>query len=107
MRSTRRADTVGTGLAETAKPAGNRHRWWGIAGRVVTLGLGAVSLYLLAPKLISIFTSWPELKTLKPLWVALALGFEALSYVSLWSMQRVALNASSWFAVGTSQLASG
>jgi len=71
------------------------------------LALGGLSLYLLAPKLISVFTSWPELKTLKPQWVALALGFEALSYVSLWTMQRVALHASSWFTVGTSQLASG
>lgn len=69
--------------------------------------LGGLSLYLLAPKLISIFTSWPQLKTLKPEWVALALAFEALSYISLWAMQRVALHTSSWFAVGTSQLASG
>jgi len=30
-----------------------------------------------------------------------------LSYVSLWAMQRVALHATSWFTVGTSQLASG
>ncbi|MGZ4274989.1 MAG: lysylphosphatidylglycerol synthase transmembrane domain-containing protein, partial [Solirubrobacteraceae bacterium] len=42
-----------------------------------------------------------------PGWFALAIGFEAMSYVSLWSMQRVALHATSWFAVGTAQLASG
>lgn len=71
------------------------------------LVLGALSLYLLAPKLISVLTSWPQLKTLKPIWIALALVFEAVSYLSLWSMQRVAFHATSWFAVGTSQLASG
>jgi uncharacterized protein (TIRG00374 family) len=92
---------------ETTKPPAKRHGWWSIAGRIFMLGLGGVSLYLLAPKLISVFTSWPELKTLKPQWVVLALGFEALSYLSLWSIQRIALHASSWFAVGTSQLASG
>jgi hypothetical protein len=69
--------------------------------------LGLVSLYLLAPKLISVLASWPQLKTLKPGWLGLAVFFEALSYVSLWVMQRVALSTTSWFAVGTTQLASG
>ena len=69
--------------------------------------LGGVSLYLLAPKLISVLASWPQLKALKPGWFGLAVLFEALSYLSLWSMQRVALHATSWFAVGTTQLASG
>ncbi|HYZ79895.1 MAG TPA: YbhN family protein, partial [Solirubrobacteraceae bacterium] len=39
--------------------------------------------------------------------LGLAVFFEALSYVSLWVMQRVALSTTSWFAVGTTQLASG
>jgi hypothetical protein len=66
-----------------------------------------VSLYLLAPKVISVLASWPQLKTLNPADFALALLFESLSYLSLWSMQRIALHATSWFAVGTTQLASG
>ena len=78
-----------------------------IAGRIFMLLLGLVSLYLLAPKLISVLASWPQLKTLRPGWFALAIFFEALSYVSLWVMQRVALRTTSWFAVGTTQLASG
>jgi len=75
--------------------------------RIVLLLVGGLSLYLLAPKLIDVFTSWPELKTVKPAWLALALVFEAMSYISLWEVQRIALRASSWFAVGTTQLASG
>jgi uncharacterized protein (TIRG00374 family) len=94
-------------MAATAKPAGKRRGAWNVAGRIVLLLLGGLSLYLLAPKLISVFTSWPELKKLDPWWVVLALVFEAASYLSLWSMQRVALHATSWFAVGTAQLASG
>jgi uncharacterized protein (TIRG00374 family) len=74
--------------------------------RIVLLLISGLSLYLLAPKLIDVFTSWPDLKTLKPAWIALALVFEAMSYVSLWEVQRIALRASSWFAVGTAQLAS-
>lgn len=94
--------------AQPAAPAdGGRHRWVRIAGRIFLLLLGGLSLYLLAPKLMSVFTSWPELKTLRPGWLALAVGFEVMSYVSLWAMQRVALHTTSWFSVGTSQLASG
>jgi hypothetical protein len=89
------------------EPAAGRRSRWGIAGRIAMLAVGALSLYLLAPKLISIFTSWKDLRQLDPWWLGLALVFEALSYLSLWSMQRVALHASSWFAVATAQLASG
>jgi uncharacterized protein (TIRG00374 family) len=80
---------------------------WRIVWRIVLLAIGGLSLYLLAPKLIDIFTSWPDLKTLKPEWVGLAVLFEAMSYISLWQLQRIALRATSWFAVGTAQLASG
>ena len=92
---------------EAAKPAAKGHGWGQVAMRIFTLLLGGVSLYLLAPKLISVLASWPQLKTLKPGWFALAIFFESMSYVSLWAMQRVALHATSWFAVGTAQLTSG
>ena len=92
---------------EAAKPAEKGHGWLHYAGRIFMLLLGLVSLYLLAPKLISVLASWPQLKTLKPGWFALAVFFEIMSYMSLWSMQRVALRTTSWFAVGTTQLASG
>ncbi|MEZ5121167.1 MAG: YbhN family protein [Solirubrobacterales bacterium] len=92
---------------DTAKPEATRRGWVRIAGRVALLIVGGLSLYLLAPKLIAVFASWPSLKALDPRWIGLAVVFEALSYLSLWSMQRVALRATSWFTVGTTQLASG
>ncbi len=92
---------------QTAKTEATGHGWWHTARRILLLIVGGVSLYLLAPKLISVFASWPQLKTLKPAWFGLAVLFESMSYLSLWAMQRVALHATSWFAVGTSQLASG
>jgi uncharacterized protein (TIRG00374 family) len=94
-------------VAEVEQAGLKRSGGWRIAWRVCLLLLGGLSLYLLAPKLISVLTSWPQLKALKPGWFGLAVLFEALSYLALWSMQRVALHASSWFAVGTAQLASG
>jgi len=99
------SETTGSEATDAAAEGG--HGWGRIAVRIFMLLLGGLSLYLLAPKLMSVFTSWPELKTLKPGWWALAFGFEIMSYVSLWAMQRVALHTTSWFAVGTSQLASG
>jgi uncharacterized protein (TIRG00374 family) len=92
---------------QAGEPEPTGHGWWYIAKRLLLLIVGGLSLYLLAPKVISVLASWPQLKTLKPGWFALAILFEVMSYVSLWSMQRVALHATSWFAVGTSQLASG
>ncbi|MGZ4186945.1 MAG: lysylphosphatidylglycerol synthase transmembrane domain-containing protein [Solirubrobacteraceae bacterium] len=80
---------------------------WQIVKRVLLLIVTGLSLYLLAPKVISVLASWPQLKTLRPGWLGLALLFESMSYLALWSMQRVALRTTSWFAVGTSQLASG
>ncbi|HZE04805.1 MAG TPA: YbhN family protein [Solirubrobacteraceae bacterium] len=92
---------------ETERPAAKRPGWRHIATRVFLLILSGVSLYLLAPKLVSVLASWPQLKALKPAEFGLALLFEAMSYLSLWAMQRVALHTTSWFAVGTTQLASG
>lgn len=77
-----------------------------IATRVVLLAVASVSFYLLAPSLLAVFSSWPKLRDLSPLWLGVALMFECLSYVALWSLQRIAFRTSSWFAVGTSQLAS-
>ena len=49
--------------------------WRRVAWRVAMLLVSALSLYLLAPKLIDVFTSWSELKTLDPLWFALGAFF--------------------------------
>ena len=64
-----------------------------IAIRICGLALAGVSLYLLAPKLLDVFSSWPELSAINPWWIAPALVFEACSYISLWTLQRIALLA--------------
>jgi uncharacterized protein (TIRG00374 family) len=76
-----------------------------IATRSVLLLITAISLYLLLPSLIAVFGSWRDLFDLEPLWVVAALGFEALSFLAVWTLQRIALETPSWFVVGTSQLA--
>jgi uncharacterized protein (TIRG00374 family) len=78
-------------------------REWVVRG--VLLVAAGVSLYLLGPGLIAIFGSWHELKNLQPAWLIGAVFFEAVSFVALWEVQRIALRTPSWFAVGTAQLA--
>jgi hypothetical protein len=53
--------------------------WWQVAKRILVLIVTALSLYLLAPKVISALVSRLQLKTLKQGWLALALLFEAMS----------------------------
>ena len=72
----------------------------------VLLVVAFVSLYLLLPSLVEVFSSWRSLTTLNPLWAGLALVAEAASFASAWALQRVALRTKAWFAVATSQLAS-
>lgn len=75
--------------------------------RVVLLSITAISLYLLAPSLLQVFSSWTQLRTLSPYWIVPAVLCEVASYISLWALQRVALRTKSWFGVATSQLAAG
>ena len=91
--------------AETAADARSFERK--VLTRVALLSITAISLYLLAPSLLQVFSSWTQLKTLSPYWIVPAVLFEVASYVSLWALQRVALRTRSWFAVATSQLAAG
>jgi uncharacterized protein (TIRG00374 family) len=77
-----------------------------IAVRVLLLLLAGVSIYLLAPSLLEIFSSWPQLRELDPLWLGLAVFFEGVSSLAYWTLQRIAFQTRSWFAVGTSQTAS-
>ncbi len=75
-----------------------------ILTRGVLLVVAAVSIYLLFPSLVEVFSSWPQLAKIAPLWLLAGAGFEVVSFMALWTLQRIALRSQSWFAVGTSQL---
>jgi hypothetical protein len=82
-----------------------RKKPWRVIFRVLLLLATAVSLYLLFPSLVEVFTQWRSLGELSPWWLLLAVLFEATSTTALWELQRIALRTPSWFAVGTAQLA--
>jgi len=84
-----------------------RRRWRRrrVAGHTLFLLISLASLYLLLPSLLEVFTSWRELFALAPEWVLVALGVEALSFVAIWELQRIALQTRSRLPVSLSQLA--
>lgn len=85
---------------ETAQPASRR-----LVRTLVWLGVTAVSLYLVAPALLETLGSWRSLSELAPEWIPVMIGFQAAAVVSLWWLQRIALQRPRWFSVATSQLA--
>jgi uncharacterized protein (TIRG00374 family) len=88
--------------APTAEPS--RRAWRRYARPGVLLLVTGVSLYLLLPSLVGVFASWRSLTQLTWYWAAFALLSEAGSFVSLWELNRVALNEKSWFVVACTQL---
>jgi uncharacterized protein (TIRG00374 family) len=64
----------------------------------------AISLYLLLPSLVAVFSSWHSLSNLDPAYASLVPVGEIASFVCLWQLDRIALRTSSWFVVASAQL---
>jgi uncharacterized protein (TIRG00374 family) len=90
-----------THAAEPSRPAA----WRRFARPGLLLVVTGISLYVLLPSLIAVFSSWRSLTRLTWYWTALALLSEAASFVWLWQLDRIALRETSWFAVSCAQLA--
>ncbi len=69
------------------------------------LAVTAVSLYLLMPALIDLFSSWPRLSEIS--WPAIGgmILLKAASFVSLWQLTRIVLGVRAWRPVALSHLA--
>jgi putative heme transporter len=96
-----RADVEGElARGEATQPSRAR-----IVRTLAWLSLTAVSLYLVAPTVLETLGSWHRLSNLTPGWLPAAVGLQVASIVCLWWLQRIAMRANDWYAVGTSQLA--
>jgi uncharacterized protein (TIRG00374 family) len=82
-------------------------RWTGrtLLVRGVFLLITAISIYVLLPGLLDVFTSWRRVLDLSPAWLGAMVAFVAASFVATWALQRIAVGTRSWYAVATSQLA--
>jgi uncharacterized protein (TIRG00374 family) len=87
-------------VAEAQTPA-QWTRYGRPAGLLLVTG---ISLYVLLPSLVSVLGSWRSLERADWPFALLALVCEATSFVCLWQLDRIALNARGWFAVATAQL---
>ena len=70
----------------------------------VLLAVGAVSLYVLLPSLLTVFSAWRSLDHLHWVYAVLVLACEAASFVCLWTLDRIALHTRAWFPVAAAQL---
>ncbi|HSZ37041.1 MAG TPA: lysylphosphatidylglycerol synthase transmembrane domain-containing protein [Acidimicrobiales bacterium] len=79
--------------------------WRTIAKRTAMVLVAGITIYLVFPSLAEVFSSFPKLTSLDPIWFTLALAFEVAHFVCTIGLQRIALGTKAWFSVATSQLA--
>jgi hypothetical protein len=71
---------------------------------VVLLAVGGLTFYVLLPSLLAVFGQWRSLSHLDWPFAILSVVCEAVSYVCLWELQRIALRTRMWLPVIASQL---
>jgi hypothetical protein len=76
-----------------------------LAFRFLLLVAGAVALYYLAPQLLAVFASAPQLSRVDWPWLAVMFGLEAASFGAAWALARLAVPGLSWPVAATAQLA--
>lgn len=76
-----------------------------LARRIALLAITGVSLYLVAPTLVEVFSEVPRLAAIEPGWFVVMVGFQGASVACICALQRIAFRARRWFAVVTSYLA--
>jgi hypothetical protein len=79
--------------------------WRTIAKRTAAVLVAGVTIYLVFPSLAEVFSSFPKLTELDPIWFTLAFAFEVAHFVCTIGLQRIALGTKAWFSVATSMLA--
>jgi hypothetical protein len=73
--------------------------------RAVWLAITAVSLYLVFPSLLDLFSSWRDLSEFGVGWLGAMAALQLATLACLWGLQHVAIHARSWPPVIASQLA--
>jgi uncharacterized protein (TIRG00374 family) len=79
--------------------------WQTAVKRALVVAVAGVAIYLVLPKLAAVLGSWPQLSTLSPVWLSVAVAAELASFTCNFALQRLALRTRGWFAVVTAGLA--
>jgi uncharacterized protein (TIRG00374 family) len=75
--------------------------------RILALAATAAVLYGVAPAVIDVLGGWRDLDEVTPGWWIVVILAQVAGWACLWALQRLSLHTRGWFAVSTSQLASG
>src|SRR4029079_3542428 len=75
--------------------------------RIIGLVITAVALYGVAPAVIDVLGGYKDLDRVAPAWWIAVIVTQVAGWVALWCVQSLELSAKDWFAIATSQLASG
>jgi uncharacterized protein (TIRG00374 family) len=75
--------------------------------RILGLAVTALALYGVGPAVVDVLGGWRNLDDVAPGWWVAVLATQVAGWACLWAVQRLALRPRAWFAVATSQLASG
>jgi uncharacterized membrane protein YbhN (UPF0104 family) len=75
--------------------------------RILALVVFGLVLYGVAPAVLQVLDAWPAVVDIEPYWFAAMIAAQVASWAGLWLLQRLAVDARSWWPVITSQLASG
>jgi uncharacterized protein (TIRG00374 family) len=81
-----------------------RRSRWRIVWHVGVVLVAALSLQLLAPTLVLVYTSLVDVGRIHPLWLIVITACEAASFVCMWELTRIALRGGRWRDVARSQL---
>ena len=76
-----------------------------ILRRAIWLGITAISLYLVFPSLLDLFSNWRDLNRFGAGWLGAMAALQLATLGCLWALQHTALRAPAWYPVITSQLA--
>ncbi len=79
--------------------------WRSILKSTVAVVVAGITIYLVFPSVTEVFSSWPKLTSLDPVWFSIALVLEVGHFTCTIALQRIALRTNAWFSVATSQLA--
>jgi len=79
--------------------------WRSIAKKTVMAVVAGVTIYLLFPSLVEVFSSYPKLTHLDPVWFLIAVALQVGHFTCTIALQRIALRTKAWYSVATSQLA--
>ncbi len=72
---------------------------------VLTLTVVLITLYVLGPGLVELFSSAPRLREITWWWFPIMLVLEAGSFAALWALQWISIRRTHWWPVIASQLA--